>query len=352
MNHGLPQLTSNETNDPKGSFLWVGKYKDTITGCFSDTMLSSYRVKIIYEADLDGTKWYSYGSTSTLRAKGLPSGELKSWSVSYGGQFEMVGPGGSLHPCNGKKDCVSSDSVLVVRHSTIPCWSPPQVVSTVELLSVTGVCTSKSKLIDSDTGYYECFGTQLLTGDTSAYAVEGESLKLVVPTTSGYHQVDNPLHMVYGNCNFYLPYEWQIRCKDSTQWLPLKSVLKTAFLTQTDTNVIQLLIPNVTITLDQCKVRLRMERCEGVWTESTSQMVRVYQDTGEYVVFPNPTFDEVVIRPSSSDEVRIYNAYGRLQFKGHANETISTKAWDDGVYWVQLEKKNVSRTISKLVVLH
>ncbi len=81
-------------------------------------------------------------------------------------------------------------------------------------------------------------------------------------------------------------------------------------------------------------------------------MVSVYQVTGEYVVFPNPTFDEVVIRPSSSDEVRIYNAYGRLQFKGRANETISTKAWDDGVYWVQLEKKNVSKTISKLVVLH
>jgi hypothetical protein len=352
MNHGLPQLSSSETNDPMGSFLWAGKYKDTVTGCFSDTVLSSYRIKIIYDSDLVGTKWYSYGTTSNLRAKGLPSGGLKNWSISFGGQFEMVGPGGSLHPCNGKKECVSSDSELVVRHTTIPCWSPPQVVSTVELLSVTGVCTSKSKLIDSDTGYYECFGTQLLTGDTSAYAVEGESLKLVVPTTSGYHQVDNPLHMEYGNCNFYLPYEWQIRCKDSTQWLPLKSILKTAFSTQTDTNVIQLLIPNVTITLDQCKVRLRMERCEGVWTESTSQMVSVYQDTGEYVVFPNPTFDEVVIRPSSSDEVRIYNAYGRLQFKGHANETISTKAWDNGIYWVQLENKSVFKTISKLVVLH
>lgn len=349
---GLPQLTSSETNDPNGSFFWVGKYKDTITGCFSDTMLSSYRVKIIYEADLVGTKWYSYGSTSTLRAKRLPSSGLKSWSISYGGQFEMEGPRGSLHPCNGKKDCISSDSVLVVRHSTFPCWSPPQVVSAVELLSLTGVCASKSKLVDSDTGYYDCFGTQLLTGDTLTSAFEGESLKLSVPTTSNYHQVDNPLHMVYGNCDFYLPYEWQIQFKDSTQWLPLKSVSNTAFSTQTDTNVIQLLIPKVSITLDQCKVRLRTERCEGVWSESTSQMIRVYQDTGEYVVFPNPAFDEFVIRPSTSGEIRIFNAYGRLQFKGRASETISTKAWDDGIYWVQMEKKNVYKTISKLVVLH
>jgi hypothetical protein len=97
---------------------------------------------------------------------------------------------------------------------------------------------------------------------------------------------------------------------------------------------------------------LRLERCEGVWSESTPQLLSIQKDTDDYAVFPNPTFDEVVIRPSSSDEVRIYNAYGRLQFKGHANETISTKAWDDGVYWVQLEKKNVSKTISKLVVLH
>jgi hypothetical protein len=352
MNHGLPQLTSSETNDPMGSFLWVGKYKDTITGCFSDTMLSSYRVKIIYEADLDGTKWYSYGTTSTLRSKGLPSGGLKNWSISYGGQFEMVGPRGSLHPCNGKKECVSSDSMLVVRHSSIPCWSPARVVSSVELLTVTGVCTSKSKLADSDTGYYSCFGTQLLAGNTVAAAVEGEKLKLGVPTTSGYHQIDDPLHMDYASCDFYLPYEWQIQYKDSTQWLPLKAVLDNAFSTQTDTNLIRLVIPKVSITLDQCKVRLRVERCEGVWSESTPQLVRIYKDTGEYVVFPNPTLDEVVIRPSTSSEIRIYNAYGLLQFKGRANETISTKTWDEGIYWVQLEKGNAVKTISKLVVLH
>jgi hypothetical protein len=264
----------------------------------------------------------------------------------------MVGPGGSLHPCNGKTECVSSDSALVVRHSSIPCWSPARVVSSVELLTVTGVCTSKSKLADSDTGYYSCFGTQLLAGNTVAAAVEGEKFKLGVPTTSGYHQIDDPLHMDYASCDFYLPYEWQIQYKDSTQWLPLKAVLDTAFSTQTDTNLIQLVIPKVSITLDQYKVRLRVERCEGVWSESTPQLVRIYKDTGEYVVFPNPTLDEVVIRPSTSSEIRIYNAYGLLQFKGRANETISTKTWDEGIYWVQLEKGNAVKTISKLVVLH
>jgi len=50
--------------------------------------------------------------------------------------------------------------------------------------------------------------------------------------------------------------------------------------------------------------------------------------------------------------VRIYNAYGRLQFTGRATETISTKTWDDGVYWVQLEKGNAVKTVAKLVVLH
>jgi hypothetical protein len=128
--------------------------------------------------------------------------------------------------------------------------------------------------------------------------------------------------------------------------------LKTAFSTQTDTNLIRLVIPNVSITMDQCKVRLRLERCEGVWSESTPQLLSIQKDTDDYAVFPNPTFDEVIIHPSTNDEVRIYNAYGRLQFSGRANEIISTKAWDNGIYWVQLENKSVFKTISKLVVLH
>ena len=351
-NDGSPQLSAIETNDSKGNYVWVGKYKDTVTGCFSDTTISSYRVQTVYVAELEGTKRYTYGTTSTLRAKGLPTGGSKYWSISSGGRFEMVGPGGSLHPCNGKTECVSSDSALVVRHSSIPCWSPPRVVSSVELLSVTGVCTSKSKLTDTDTGNYDCFGTQLLAGDTVAMAVEGETLKLGVPTTSGYHQEDNPLHMKYATCDFFLPFQWQIQFKDSVQWLPLKSVLDTAFSTQTDTHLIQLLIPNASLTLDQCKIRLRVERCEGVWSESTPQLVRIHKDTGEFVVFPNPAMDEFVVRWATNKEVRIFTAYGRLQFTGRANETISTKAWDEGIYWIQLESESAVKTISKLVVLH
>lgn len=350
-NVGSPQLSALETNVYKANYVWVGKYIDTVTGCFSDTMLSSYRVKIVYEADLVGTKWYSYGTTSTLSAKGLQGG-LKSWSISYGGTFEMVGPGGSLHPCNGKKECVSSDNALVVRHSSIPCWSPPRVVGSVELVSLMDVCTSKSKLADTDTGYYECFGTQLLAGDTSAMAVEGEILKLGVSTSSGYHKEDNPLHMQYASCDFFLPFQWQIQFKDSSQWLPLKAVLDTAFSTLTDINLIQLLISKATLALDECKIRLRIERCEGVWSESSPQKIVIRPDTGDYVVFPNPTLDEFVIRPSTENEVRVYTAYGRLQFTGRANKPISTKTWGEGVYWVQMESENAVKTISKLVVLN
>ncbi|MFN4784222.1 MAG: T9SS type A sorting domain-containing protein, partial [Bacteroidota bacterium] len=152
--------------------------------------------------------------------------------------------------------------------------------------------------------------------------------------------------------DFFLPFQWQIQFKDSVQWLPLKSVLDTAFSTQTDTHLIQLLIPNASLTLDQCKIRLRVERCEGVWSESTPQLVRIHKDTGEFVVFPNPTMDEFVVRPATNKEVRIFTAYGRLQFTGRANETISTKAWDEGIYWIQLESESAVKTIAKLVVLH
>jgi hypothetical protein len=352
MNTGRPQLSPTETMALKGNYTWVGKYLDTNTGCFSDTILSVYRVLNQIEVDAVGIKWYAYGTTSTLEARGIPKGSSKTWTISYGAQFEMYGPGGSMHPCHNQTQCVSTDSILVVRHSTVPCWSPPRVIGSVELTNTSGMCQSNSKFTDYDTGYYDCFGTQLLAGDTVASAFEGETLKLGIPTSLGYHQIDDPLHMLYANCNFYLPHEWQIQYKDSAQWLSLKAVLDTAFSTQTDTNVIQLLIPNVSINMDQCKVRLRVERCEGVWSESNPQLVRIQKDAGDYVVFPNPTADELVIRPSTNHEVRIYNAYGRLQFTGRATETISTKTWDDGVYWVQLEKGNAVKTVAKLVVLH
>ncbi|MFM7638604.1 MAG: T9SS type A sorting domain-containing protein [Bacteroidota bacterium] len=352
-NSGSPYLNGSETNEIKGKYIWVGKYKDTATGCYSDTTLSSYRVQITYQAGLKGTKWYSYGSTSTLKATGIPAGADKQWKISAGGQFEMTGPGGSMHPCHGKSQCVSSDSALVVIHNSVPCWSPLEVVSSVELLSVSGVCTTQSKLTATDTGNYDCFGTKLQAAYTRKSWIAGETLKLGVSTVPpGYYQIDNPLHMQYANCDFYLPHQWQIQPKDSAQWLPLKDVLDTSFSTKTDTQSIQLWIPNAPLALDQCKIRLRLERCKGQWTESMPQSIEIRPDTGAYAVYPNPTLDEVVIRPSNYQEVRIYDVYGHLQFTGAANKTISTKFWDAGIYWVQVEKNNTAKTIAKFVVLH
>jgi hypothetical protein len=303
-------------------------------------------------AELEGTSAYQYGTTSTLRAKGLPYGSSKRWTISYGGVFEMLGPGGGMHPCNGKKDCISSDSVLVVRHSVVPCWTPPRVVSSVELVSVSNICTAKSKLYAEDTGAYDCFGTQLLPGDTMAKAVERETLVVKVPTSTGYHVINDPLHMQYGTCDFYLPFQWQIQWKDSMQWLPLNSVLDTAFSTKTDTHEIQLNIPKASLKLDQAKVKLILERCEGVYSESAPQWIRIHPDTGDYRVFPNPASDQIEIRPSTNQEVKIYNVYGCLQFKGLANSPISTKDWDEGVYSVQIVKGGNVKTNTKLVVLH
>lgn len=351
--HGVPKLSGKETNEPAGFYQWVGKYKDTVTGCFSDTTLSSYRVSSTYHAGLQGAKGYTYGTTTTLRAKGLPAGGSKYWSISFGGRFEMPGPGGSMHPCNGKTECVSSDSVLIVRHSSIPCWSPPKVVSSVELLSVTGVCIAKSKLTAQDTGVYDCFGTQLLQDTTITSAVEGETFTLEIPTVpDGYHQIDNPLHMQYGNCDFFLPFQWQIQFKDSVRWLSLNDVLDTAFSTKTDTHSIQLCIPNASLDLDQCKIRLRMGRCEGMFVESAPKKIDIFPDTGVYTVFPNPTLDEVEIRPSNYDVVSIYDVYGHLQYEGSATKSISTQSWDAGIYWVQVEKNNTQKMVTKLVVLH
>jgi hypothetical protein len=348
-----PQLSPLETMAPKGNYTWVGKYLDTMTGCYSDTVLSTYRVLNQIQADAVGTKWYAYGTTSTLEARGIPKGSSKTWTVSYGAQFEMYGPGGSTHPCHNQKQCVSTDSVLVVRHSTVPCWSPPRVVSSVELFSPSGVCISSSKLVDYDTGYYDCFGTTLLAGDTVVSAVEGGVLTLAVPTSSGYHQIDDPLHMEYASCNFYLPHEWQIQHKDSVRWLPLTSVLATsAFTTKTDTNLIELVIPSVSQQIDQYKVRLRIQRCEGVWSTSTPQQLQVTKDTGDYRIYPNPTADKVSVRPTTNNKIRIYNSFGRLVFSGAANEVISTKDWEDGIYWVKLEEQTAIKTIGKLVVLH
>jgi hypothetical protein len=348
-----PQLSPVETMAPKGNYTWVGKYLDTITGCYSDTVLSTYRVLNQIQADAVGTKWYAYGTTSTLEARGIPKGSSKTWTISYGAQFEMYGPGGSMHPCHNQQQCVSTDSVLVVRHSTVPCWSPPRVVSSVELFSPSGVCISSSKLVDYDTGYYDCFGTTLLAGDTAVSAVEGGVLTLAVPTSSGYHQIDDPLHMEYASCNFYLPHEWQIQHKDSVRWLPLTSVLSTsAFTTKTDTNLIELVIPNVSQQIDQYKVRLRIQRCEGIWSISTPQKLQISKDTGDYRIYPNPTADKVSVRPSTNNEIRIYNSFGRLVFSGAANEVISTKDWEDGVYWVKLEEQTAIKTIGKLIVVH
>jgi hypothetical protein len=174
-----------------------------------------------------------------------------------------------------------------------------------------------------------------------------------VPTTAGYyHVINDPLHMQYGTCNFYLPYHWQIQWKDSLLWLPLKSVLDTAFSTKTDTHEIQLKIPKATLKLDQAKVKLILERCEGLYSESAPQRIRIYPDTSDYRVFPNPASDQIVIRPSTNQEVKIYTIYGRLQFKGLANSAISTKDWDEGIYSVQIVKGGTVKTISKLVVLH
>lgn len=353
MDHGVPKLSGKETMEPAGFYQWVGKYKDTATGCYSDTTLSSYRVTVSHQAGLQGTKRYTYGTTTTLRATGIPAGGSKYWSISYGGQFDMPGPGGSMHPCHGKTECVSSDSALIVRHSSIPCWSPPKVVSSVELLSVTGVCTAKSKLTAQDTGVYDCFGTQLMQDTTTSSAVAGETFTLEIPTVAdGYHQIDNPLHMQYANCNFFLPFQWQIQFKDSARWLSLKDVLDTAYSTKTDTHSIQLWIPNVSLDIDQCKIRLRMERCEGVFVESAPKKIDIFPDTGAYTVFPNPTLDEVVIRPSNYHLVSIYDVYGHLQYKGSADKSISTRSWEAGIYWVQVEKNNTEKTIAKLVVLH
>ena len=62
--------------------------------------------------------------------------------------------------------------------------------------------------------------------------------------------------------------------------------------------------------------------------------------------------DEFVVRWATNKEVRVFTAYGRLQFTGRANETISTKAWDEGIYCIQLERESAVKTIAKLVVLH
>jgi hypothetical protein len=352
-NIAQPHLSPMETNAATGNYKWVGKYKDTVTGCFSDTIVSNYRVMSQIQANLRGTRGYIYGTTSTLEAKGLPAGSSKSWSISYGAQFEMNGPGGSMHPCHGQTQCVSTDSVLIVRHSTIPCWTPPRVISSVQLITTTGICVSQSNLTDYDTGYYDCFGTQLLPGDTSSAVIEGETLVLRVPTSSGYHQIDDPLHMDYGNCNFYLPYEWQIQNKDSVKWLPLSNVLDAVeFSTKTDTNMIKLVIPSISCKLNEYKIRLMVQRCKGIWTESKPQRLVVSKDTNDYRIYPNPTADKVVVHPYTQSQIKIYNSFGDVVFSGSAAEIINTKEWDNGVYWVKLAEQKVNKTIGKLVVLH
>jgi hypothetical protein len=80
--------------------------------------------------------------------------------------------------------------------------------------------------------------------------------------------------------------------------------------------------------------------------------LQVTKDTGDYRIYPNPTADIVSVRPTTNNEIRIYNSFGRLVFSGAANEVISTKDWEDGIYWVKLEEQSAIKTIGKLVVLH
>lgn len=335
-----PNLTGTQTNAAGASYALLTRYVDTLFGCEGPVSLSTYDVKMTYQAALNGSSSYQYGLLHQVQSLNLPPG-MKHWTVNYGGRFEMANPG---HPCHNTTSCWTTDATLFVRGTVVPCWSPPTVTVSVSQAATGLVCDSLSTLTASQSGSYSCFSTQIDSAQSVAWTAPGDSLRFSVTTIpNGYSVPGNPLMMSYASCSFSIPYRWEVRSSGGP-WIPLSQVIPASgFSTQTGTNLISLVVLAATPVLHGYEVRLALERCQGIWDFSPPGMLRIGLTTDELnnsmlLDFgPNPSTNHVrfQVQVGQPDcRVHIVNSNGASVMEFVASEHAREISLTPGIYFV------------------
>ncbi|MFK8037137.1 MAG: T9SS type A sorting domain-containing protein [Crocinitomicaceae bacterium] len=96
----------------------------------------------------------------------------------------------------------------------------------------------------------------------------------------------------------------------------------------------------------------RLKQTDFNGTYNFEEIIALYYDENEMVVYPNPAYQEVFITKKSINdfEIKIYNTYGQIvktELKSQSNNTLvmDLSALNSGVYFIELTKNGSSERV-------